>query len=203
MGVHRRLVWDEFEEAKEEPNIDIPAEVDTVSVPVALRYFSPLGIFGQIGVAFVHQDVARRAASTTPEGSDDFVVLDAAVGYRLPRRKGILSLEATSLLDSRFDFQDDYRSNEPKTPALPARANDPRAADPDLHNSTKKGDGAIRAPAARPPSAWHEAQRLLGSRRGLAGITAGVALGGMIIGNLERRNLAVPATRRRASRTPR
>ena len=117
------LIWDEFESAKEEPNIDIPAEVDTLSVPVALRYFSPLGIFGQIGVAFVHQDVARRAASTAPEGNDDFVVLDAAVGYRLPRRRGILSLEATNLLDSGFDFQDDnYRSNEPKTPRyLPER----------------------------------------------------------------------------------
>jgi outer membrane receptor protein involved in Fe transport len=122
-AVSAELIWDGFKSADEEPNVDIPAEVKTASVPVTVRYFSPLGIFGQIGLTYVHQDVARRASSTVAEGHDDFVLLDATVGYRLPQRRGIFSLEARNLLDSGFDYQDDnYRSNEPRTPGyLPER----------------------------------------------------------------------------------
>ena len=43
-------------------------------------------------------------------GSDDFFLLDAAVGYRLPKRFGVVSLEVTNLLDKSFEYQDDsYR----------------------------------------------------------------------------------------------
>jgi outer membrane receptor protein involved in Fe transport len=41
------------------------------------------------------------------EEDDTFFVVDAFVGYRIPRRAGVISLEATNLLDSGFNFQDD------------------------------------------------------------------------------------------------
>jgi outer membrane receptor protein involved in Fe transport len=39
-------------------------------------------------------------------GADRFWLLDAFVGYRLPNRRGFLSLNADNLLDRRFRFQD-------------------------------------------------------------------------------------------------
>ncbi|MEN8133656.1 MAG: hypothetical protein ABFS45_26525, partial [Pseudomonadota bacterium] len=39
--------------------------------------------------------------------SEDFSVLDASIGYRLPKRTGIISLEARNILNKKFHFQDE------------------------------------------------------------------------------------------------
>ena len=49
--------------------------------------------------------------------SEDFVVVDAAVGYRFPKRLGIVSLEVRNLFDEEFVFQDpNINSTEPSNP---------------------------------------------------------------------------------------
>jgi outer membrane receptor protein involved in Fe transport len=37
---------------------------------------------------------------------DDFSVVDAAIGYRLPKRLGMISLEIGNLFDEEFRFRD-------------------------------------------------------------------------------------------------
>jgi outer membrane receptor protein involved in Fe transport len=67
----------------------------------------------------------RSVFSTKAQGKDDFVVVDVAVGYRLPNRLGIVSLGIKNLFDEDFRYQDDtYRefSDEPATgPYFPER----------------------------------------------------------------------------------
>lgn len=84
-----------------------PLKVETFSIPLAARYFHPDGFFAGIGVTFVDQEVDRTAASGGAEGSDSFFLLDAAIGYRLPNRRGIASLEVNNILDEEFRYQDD------------------------------------------------------------------------------------------------
>ena len=56
--------------------------------------------------------------SELQSGDDRFWVVDASVGYRLPKRFGIISLEAKNLLDKEFQFQD----TDPGNPhILPSR----------------------------------------------------------------------------------
>jgi tetratricopeptide (TPR) repeat protein len=78
-------------------------QLDTNIAPVAIRYFSPLGFFGQMGTTFVWQDKDIKNGQSL---NDDFAVVDVAVGYRLPRRWGILSLEVGNLFDEKFRFED-------------------------------------------------------------------------------------------------
>ena len=40
-----------------------------------------------------------------PDG-DDFWVLDGSIGYRLPKRYGLITVEAKNLLNETFRFQD-------------------------------------------------------------------------------------------------
>ncbi|HUQ50651.1 MAG TPA: hypothetical protein VM692_00430, partial [Gammaproteobacteria bacterium] len=47
-------------------------------------------------------------------GQDQFWVFDAFVGYRMPNRRGLLSLNADNLLDKGFQFQD----TDPTNPSL-------------------------------------------------------------------------------------
>lgn len=84
-----------------------PEELQTLRLPLMARYFDPSGWFAEFGTIYVHQDVDRFPESTSASGIEDFVVLDAAVGYRLPKRRGILSVETTNLLDEDLMFQDE------------------------------------------------------------------------------------------------
>ena len=96
-------------EAKEEPFPGL-TDLDTISVPLTIRYFHPAGFFARLGATYVRQEIA--GLSEVPgDGRDDFVVVDAALGYRLPKRLGIMSLGVRNLLDEEFRFQDDsFRS---------------------------------------------------------------------------------------------
>lgn len=96
-----------------------PTRVDTTSVPIDIRYFNPSGFFAKLGVTYVRQDVELSPlfVPSFPTDGNDFVLVDAAVGYRLPKRWGIVSLEARNLLDERFFYQDDnFRTSEQRNP---------------------------------------------------------------------------------------
>jgi hypothetical protein len=87
--------------------VDKPEEVRTFSTPVGVRYFNPNGLFAAAGVTWVSQDVQRGGASAFPDGDDTFYLVDAGVGYRLPHRRGLVSLGVRNLLDQDFNYQDD------------------------------------------------------------------------------------------------
>ncbi len=105
------FVYDKFSAEKDESNtanFGDPEKAVTYSVPFGVRYFHPSGFFAGAGATYVNQDVKR--AQGFSDGSDDFFVVDAAVGYRLPQRLGIVSLSVFNLFDKRFDYLDDsYR----------------------------------------------------------------------------------------------
>ncbi len=80
--------------------------VDTFNAPLSVRYFSPLGFFAVLTGDFVYQNVNKKDASSS-QGQDHNFLVDATVGYRLPQRRGIISLEVRNVFDSKIKFQDD------------------------------------------------------------------------------------------------
>ena len=82
-----------------------PERLVTYSVPFGARYFHPSGFFAAAGAAYVNQDVDR--AEGFPDGTEDFFLVDAAVGYRLPKRFGIVSLSVYNMFDKGFKYMDD------------------------------------------------------------------------------------------------
>jgi Tfp pilus assembly protein PilF len=126
-AVTAELVYDLYEAedgiATEFDNL--PKKVETVSVPLGVKYFHPTGFYAGLGGTYVDQKVRRSATATQADGSDDFFLVDAAVGYRLPKRAGVISLQVKNLFDDEFNYQDDsYREfrDEPSTgPYFPER----------------------------------------------------------------------------------
>ncbi len=119
----KRIVGDEGMEG-DEGNLP-PLNVETMRMPLIVSYFSPTGFFTELGATYVHQDVDRFMDSSSNEVdslehlSSDFAVLDASIGYRLPKRWGFITLEARNLLDEKFFFQDvNFQTSEPRTPSL-------------------------------------------------------------------------------------
>ncbi len=88
----------------EDSSSDAPldfASWTTTSVPVSLNYFSDLGLFGSAGLEFVDHSFSNPGDG----GSDEFVLVNAAVGYRFPGNSGIVSLEIQNLFDEDINFQ--------------------------------------------------------------------------------------------------
>lgn len=83
--------------------LDLEFDLDTISVPLSIRYFGSQGLYAKLGSTFVWQEEKTVFGDRL---NDDFVVVDAAVGYRLPKRLGIISLEIGNLLDQEFRFRD-------------------------------------------------------------------------------------------------
>jgi tetratricopeptide (TPR) repeat protein len=85
-------------------------ELKTHRVPLGARFFHPSGFSAGLKATFVYQDgdfiVEDFLGPTIEEGDDQFWVVDASISYRLPKRYGLISLEAKNLFDNEFHFQD-------------------------------------------------------------------------------------------------
>lgn len=84
--------------------------VRTDQLPFEVRYFWRSGFTAGGTLTRVHQSGTFQtepvlAAPVSP-GDDRFWLMDAFIGYRLPNRRGLLSLNADNLLDESFQFQD-------------------------------------------------------------------------------------------------
>lgn len=88
-------------------------EARTHQIPFGAAFYHPSGFFLKTTLTYVHQSGTFSGASTS-SGEDQFCVVDAYIGYRLPKRWGVLSLGAKNLFDKRFHFQDP----DPRTPTM-------------------------------------------------------------------------------------
>ncbi|MGH8655468.1 MAG: FecR domain-containing protein [Gammaproteobacteria bacterium] len=70
--------------------------------PVTVRYFHPSGIFSSLTTSYVNQKADFGAEEI---GDDEFILVDAGIGYRLPKRYGIVKLQVRNLFDNDFNFQ--------------------------------------------------------------------------------------------------
>ena len=93
-----------------------PERLVTYSVPFGVRYFHPSGFFAGAGATYVNQDVNR--AEGFPDGQDDFFLVDTAVGYRFPKRFGIVSLSISNLFDKGFKYMDDSFRESATQPSI-------------------------------------------------------------------------------------
>jgi hypothetical protein len=108
------VLFDTFESGGRPPSQrlnPVPNEVNTLTVPLGLRYFSPLGFIAGTTINLVHQRVEEIDVNGPTQNIDsrnsNFFTLDALLGYRLPERRGIILLEGINLLNKDFDYQDD------------------------------------------------------------------------------------------------
>ncbi len=82
----------------------LPAKVTTHKVPLGIRYFHPTGVFAKLNGTYINQ---RAVFDFFKEdsGHDQFWLVDAAIGYRFPKRMGIFTIGAKNLFDKQFGFE--------------------------------------------------------------------------------------------------
>jgi hypothetical protein len=94
-------------ESERFPGFDQPEELDTHRIPVGIGFFHPSGLATSLTTTYFNQD-GKFILNTgqARSGRDDFWTVDAAIGYRLPKRYGFITVGATNLFDERFKFFD-------------------------------------------------------------------------------------------------
>lgn len=95
---------EEFEQINEIQDSINPKgfRIETITAPLTVQYFDPSGFFATLGATYIKQDVKYDDFN-----GEEFVVVDAAIGYRLPNRWGLLSLEVRNLFDKSFYLKDE------------------------------------------------------------------------------------------------
>ena len=92
-------------------------ELRTHRVPLGVRYFDTSGWFAGLSATRIAQRGRFASIQFARQGDDRFWVLDAVVGYRLPRRYGRVTVEVKNATDERFSFQDTDPANPQVRPA--------------------------------------------------------------------------------------
>jgi Tfp pilus assembly protein PilF len=78
---------------------------NTHKIPIKLSYFNTNGLFFDIQSTWVLQNI-QQFSKVLPisETNSQFVLFDTSLGYRLPNKLGILSLEVKNILDKQFKY---------------------------------------------------------------------------------------------------
>ena len=99
--------YERFERDPESPGEEAIAEVETHRFPLGISYFHTSGFSAGLRATYIDQkgDFVDSMGEIVP-GDDQFWVFDASVGYRLPKRYGLITIEVKNLFDEEFKFQD-------------------------------------------------------------------------------------------------
>jgi tetratricopeptide (TPR) repeat protein len=88
------------------------ADLETHRIALSARFFHPSGFSAEATTTYADQKGRFTEFLPVPpfvqeiDAGDQFVILDAAVKYRLPRRAGVIVVSAENLTDENFRFQD-------------------------------------------------------------------------------------------------
>jgi tetratricopeptide (TPR) repeat protein len=88
-------------------------DLKTHSVPLGVNFIHPSGLSVSTQATYYNQDatVFPQGADDFASGTSDFWILDAAIGYRLPKRYGLITVGVTNLLDKKFRYQESDLKN--------------------------------------------------------------------------------------------
>lgn len=119
--------YEQFSRKAGNLSVSDPVRIQTLSAPFNIEYFNASGLFARFATTFVAQDLIRKEVidgnvvkGHTKEqnsGFDSFFLLDASIGYRLPRRRGMVNFEVRNLLNEDFFYRtQNFYTSEPVNP---------------------------------------------------------------------------------------
>ncbi len=113
LALSAEYLFERFERAREFTGEEEILEVDTHRFPLEVSFFNPSGLRAGIKATYIDQD-GEFGNSTDGffPGDDQFWVVDASIGYRLPKRLGLITVGARNLFDEQFKFQDTDLANQ-------------------------------------------------------------------------------------------
>jgi hypothetical protein len=98
--------------------------LETHKMPTSISYFHPSGFSTKLTATYFDQqgNFIDRTGRITQQGEDRGLITDLVFSYRLPKRRGSVSLGVNNLFDKRLNFEDrdSYDASNPINSALPS-----------------------------------------------------------------------------------
>jgi len=93
-------------------------DVKTHRFPIGINFYHPSGFSAQLKATYINQEGKFQPLNVSPDtfipGEDQFCIVDASIGYRLPKRYGLISVGVKNLFNKSFKFQD----TDPVSPSI-------------------------------------------------------------------------------------
>jgi hypothetical protein len=99
--------FEQFEREPDFPGAEAILELETHRLPLGISLFHPSGFSARLKGTYIDQegDFIGPMGDIMP-GYDQFWVFDASIGFRSPKRWGLITVDAKNLFDEEFKFQD-------------------------------------------------------------------------------------------------
>jgi tetratricopeptide (TPR) repeat protein len=107
VALRAEYLWERLE--RHENDADGAKTAETHFVPVGISFFHPSGLSADLTGTYVDQQGSferQGTIGTFENGDDNFVLVDAAVRYRFPKRYGFFTVGVRNLTDEDFEYFD-------------------------------------------------------------------------------------------------
>ncbi len=113
--------YERFERGDKFIGPDLFYKIKTHRIPLGINLFHPSGFIAGLKATYIDQKGRFRVMNSVREipNDDRFWVVDASIGFRLPKRRGLITIEARNLFNESFKFQDTDTVSISKDSALP------------------------------------------------------------------------------------
>jgi tetratricopeptide (TPR) repeat protein len=108
--------YEKFKRPEDYISEDLMSRLQTHRLSFGINFFHPSGLLAKLNPNYVYQHgkffvFDNEGIPHLERGDDHFWVFDASIGFRLPKRYGIFTIEAKNLFDEKFKFQDTDAAN--------------------------------------------------------------------------------------------
>ena len=81
-------------------------DLENNSLSLGGNFFHPSGLYAALKGTYVNQKGSFERDGTFEDGRDNFWLIDASIGYRLPKRYGFITVGVKNLFDKEFQYFD-------------------------------------------------------------------------------------------------
>lgn len=101
---------EDFSNLELAPNKSIPRNTRTQYIPITIAYFDPAGWFSRIRGTHYYQEVADfdltgNGSYLYRQGHDNAILFDVSLGYRFPKRIGLIELQFQNLFNEHYIYE--------------------------------------------------------------------------------------------------
>jgi len=112
LAINGEYQYERFDRDQEFTGEIQATRIRTYKIPISVRYFHPQGYSAGLKATFIDQEgdftggPGISPGAATEPADDQFWIVDATLGYRLPKRRGMVSAGVSNLFDESFNFVD-------------------------------------------------------------------------------------------------
>jgi hypothetical protein len=107
LATSAQYFFERFERGRRVGALSGIRELETIRIPLEINLFHPDGFSVQLKGTYVNQDGEFSLRNLeSRNGNDSFWVVDTAVRYRFPKRRGLVTIGVNNLFDEHFNFQE-------------------------------------------------------------------------------------------------